>query len=179
MVMGEIGNVDEVVQEFLVESYENLDRLDQEFVQLEQDPTRRELVASVFRTIHTIKGTCGFLGFAKLQNLAHAGETLLARIRDGVVALDGPRTTALLAMVDGVRGMLHKVERGEGEGEDGYEALIVRLGQLASSTPPPEALIEPAGPTPAPAPSSLAAPPAPLPLTTNPAPTDQIGRAHV
>lgn len=164
--MGEVGIVDEVVQEFLVESYENLDRLDQEFVQLEQDPGRTDLVASVFRTIHTIKGTCGFLGFARLQNLAHAGETLLARLRDGKVALDAPRTTALLQMVDGVRAMLKRVEEGGGEGEDAYEPLIARLGALASGDTPAEPMVAPERPPTPPAP--VAAPTPPLPAPTPP-----------
>ena len=79
--------MDEIVKDFLIESNENLDRLDQELVKLESDPSSKELLASVFRTIHTIKGSCGFLGFARLEKLAHAGEGLLARLRDGKLTL--------------------------------------------------------------------------------------------
>ena len=75
--------MDEIVKDFLIESNENLDRLDQELVKLESDPSSKELLASVFRTIHTIKGSCGFLGFSRLEKLAHAGESLLSRLRDG------------------------------------------------------------------------------------------------
>ena len=60
------------MREFLVESYENLDKMDQDFVALEQDPTDREMLAQIFRRIHTIKGSCGFLGFAQLEGLTHA-----------------------------------------------------------------------------------------------------------
>ena len=67
--------MDDLIQEFLVESKENLDRLDSELVKLESDPTSAELLASIFRSIHSIKGACGFLGFNKLQTLAHAGES--------------------------------------------------------------------------------------------------------
>jgi two-component system chemotaxis sensor kinase CheA len=67
----------DIVRDFLVESYENLDRLDRELVGLEKDPNDAEALASVFRTIHTIKGTCGFLGFGKLEAVAHVGENLL------------------------------------------------------------------------------------------------------
>jgi two-component system, chemotaxis family, sensor kinase CheA len=63
----------DIVQDFLVESYENLDRLDRELVGLEKNPRDRDALASVFRTIHTIKGTCGFLGFNKLEKVAHVG----------------------------------------------------------------------------------------------------------
>ena len=71
--------MDELVKDFLQESTENLDRLDQEFVHLESDPGNAELLGSIFRTIHTIKGSCGFLGFTKLEKLTHAGESLLSQ----------------------------------------------------------------------------------------------------
>jgi two-component system, chemotaxis family, sensor kinase CheA len=76
--------LDDIVQEFLVESNENLDRLESELVKLEADPKSSDLPASIFRSIHSIKGACGFLGFNKLQALAHAGESLLGKLRDGV-----------------------------------------------------------------------------------------------
>ena len=66
--------MDEIVKDFLIESTENLDRLDQDLVKLEDDPSSSELLASVFRTIHTIKGSCGFLGFSKLEKVAHAAK---------------------------------------------------------------------------------------------------------
>src|SRR5438128_1767504 len=78
---------DAIVKEFLVESYENLDRLDRDLVSLEQDPTSHSTLASVFRTIHTIKGTCGFLGFSRLEAVTHRGESLLSRLRDGELVL--------------------------------------------------------------------------------------------
>src|ERR1044072_6999480 len=74
--------MDEVVAEFLVESYENLDRLDRDLVGLEQNPSADKL-AGIFRTIHTIKGTSGFLGYGKLESITHVGENLLCRLRGG------------------------------------------------------------------------------------------------
>ena len=85
----------DIVKDFLVESYENLDRLDRELVGLEKNPDDREALASVFRTIHTIKGTCGFLGFNKLEAVAHVGENLLTRLRDRLLTLTPEITTAL------------------------------------------------------------------------------------
>src|SRR5216683_2646307 len=73
----------QVVQEFLIESYENLDHRDCELVALESNPGDRKALASIFRTIHTIKGTCGFLRFLELEKLLHLGENLPARLRDG------------------------------------------------------------------------------------------------
>ena len=101
-----MNDADDIVKEFLIESYENLDRLDRDLVMLEKSPNDREILASVFRTIHTIKGTSGFLAFNKLGAVAHVGESLLGRLRDGQLALDGEITTALLTMVDAVRQML-------------------------------------------------------------------------
>ena len=68
---------DDIVREFLVESNENLDLLDRELIQLEKDPKNRDTLASVFRTIHTIKGTSGFLAFNRLEKVTHVGESLL------------------------------------------------------------------------------------------------------
>ena len=110
-------SMDEIVKDFLIESNENLDRLDQELVKLESDPSSKELLASIFRTIHTIKGSCGFLGFARLEKLAHAGESLLSRLRDGKLALNEEITSGLLAMVDAVRHMLAAIQASEQDGE--------------------------------------------------------------
>src|SRR5947207_15978263 len=103
--------MDDLVRDFLVERGENLDRLDQELVQLESDPSSRDLLSSIFRTIHTIKGSCGFLGFAKLEKVAHAGESLLSRLCDGKLSLNAEITSGLLAMVDAVRQMLQRSKR--------------------------------------------------------------------
>jgi len=128
--------MDDLTREFLLESYENLDRLDQEFVKLETDPGNLELLKSIFRTIHTIKGTCGFLGFAKLETLAHAGENLLSLLRDGQLSLNSEITTALLAMVDAVRSMLTSIDNTGNEGERDDQQLIETLTRLLK--PPQE-----------------------------------------
>ncbi len=120
----------DIVKEFLVESYENLDRLDRELVSLEKNPDDRDAVGSVFRTIHTIKGTCGFLGFNKLEAVAHVGENLLSRLRDRQLALTPEITTALLTMVDAVRQMLRQIETEGQEGERDDSILIATLTRL-------------------------------------------------
>src|SRR6185436_14337026 len=102
--------MDEIVAEFLVESHENLDQLDRDLLALEQNPDSRELLASIFRTIHTIKGTSGFLAFHRLEQLTHVGENLLSRLRDGRIHLTDERASALLGMVDAVRGLLQSIE---------------------------------------------------------------------
>jgi two-component system chemotaxis sensor kinase CheA len=125
-----MSDTDDIVKEFLVESYENLDRLDRDLINLEKSPEDREILASVFRTIHTIKGTSGFLAFDKLGAVTHVGESLLGRLRDGQLVLDGEITTALLALVDAVRQMLACIETSGAEGERDDSALISRLTRL-------------------------------------------------
>src|SRR5271165_6274624 len=124
----------EIVKEFLVESYENLDRLDRDLVGLEKNPEDNAALAGVFRTIHTIKGTCGFLGFNKLEKVAHVGENLLTRLRDGQLMLSPERTTALLGMVDAVRQMLKEIESTDQDGENDYPELRETLTRLLSPT---------------------------------------------
>ena len=122
-----MDETDEIVQEFLVESHENLDQLDQDLVALEQSPDSRELISSVFRTIHTIKGTSGFLAFGRLEALTHVGENLLSRLRDGEMAMDAPITEALLRMVDTVRELLTAIEADGTEGSVEVEHVVARI----------------------------------------------------
>jgi two-component system chemotaxis sensor kinase CheA len=127
--------IDEVVAEFLVESHENLDRLDRDLLALERDPGSRELLAGVFRTIHTIKGTSGFLAFHRLEELTHVGENLLSKLRDGRIALTDARSNALLQMVDAIRGLLTDIEASGREGDDDHAELIATLSALARMEP--------------------------------------------
>src|ERR1700730_7011178 len=133
---------DDIVREFLVESAENLDLLDRELVHLEKEPRNRDTLASVFRTIHTIKGTCGFLGFTKLESVAHVGENLLSKLRDLEIALNPEMTTALLAMVDAIRQMLASVEAIGNEGERNDQELIKTLTRLLQAAPSAKSQIE-------------------------------------
>ncbi len=128
----------EEVVEFLVESNENLDRLDQDLVALETDPSNKERISSIFRTIHTIKGTCGFLGFTRLEAVAHVGENLLSKIRDETYTLDAEKTDVLLEMVDVVRGYLAKVSATGTEGTEEHADLISKLQHLVDGKPPPK-----------------------------------------
>jgi len=195
--------IDEIVKEFLVESYENLDLLDRAMVELEKDPRHKASLDNVFRTIHTVKGTCGFLAFSRLEKLAHSGENLLSRIREGVLPLTSPRTSGLLSMVDAIRQALATIEATGLEPQEDYAAIIQQLVLLtdpnasAASAPEIVPLAAPAAVAPASvaAPAELAAtlpaltvPPAsepptpaappveimPLPVTLPPAPTTPV-----
>ncbi len=127
-----MGDMDDIVKDFLVESNENLDQLDRDLVTLEKDPTAREVLASIFRTIHTIKGTSGFLGFSQLGAVTHVGENLLSSLRDGRLLLNAEITSALLALVDAVRQMLVSIENTGQEGDGDYTSLIDLLTGLQS-----------------------------------------------
>jgi len=122
-----VSDLQDIVKDFLVESYENLDQLDRDLVRLEQDSASAEELGSIFRTIHTIKGTCGFLGFDKLQSVAHAGENLLSKLRDRELTLRPDITTGLFSLVDAIRQILANIENLGAEGEADYCDLIRTL----------------------------------------------------
>jgi two-component system chemotaxis sensor kinase CheA len=119
--------MDELINDFLQESGENLDRLDQDFVKLEKEPGNPDLLTSILRTIHTIKGTCGFPGFTKLEALTHAGKSLLSLLRDGDLTLDQEITEVLLEMVGAVRRYLSEIEKSGAEGDADLAALVAKL----------------------------------------------------
>src|SRR6476659_1350656 len=110
-----------------MESHENLDQIDRDLVALEQEPGSRDLISRIFRAIHTIKGTSGFLAFSRLEKLAHAGESLLSRLRDGVQPVTPETITVLLLCIDGVRSLLSSIEEKGTEDEVDIDSMIVRI----------------------------------------------------
>ncbi len=156
-----MDGMDEIVHEFLVESYENLDQLDQDLVALEGAPTSRELLSSIFRTVHTIKGTSGFLGYSNLERVSHTGESLLAELRDGARRMDQATTDVLLALVDTLRAILASIEAGRGDDHD-VEPTIARIVAVQEGVSPPEpqqaAVVEPEPVAPEPEPVREAEP---------------------
>ncbi|RFU19180.1 chemotaxis protein CheA [Geodermatophilus marinus] len=132
-----MDGLDDIVEEFLVESHENLDQLDSDLVALEQEPDSRERLSSIFRTIHTIKGTSGFLAFHRLEEVTHIGENMLSRLRDGALALTPQRTDALLRMVDCVRSLLASIEAGGGEGDVDVSAVVAAISAAMEDRPAP------------------------------------------
>src|SRR3954466_265194 len=130
-----VDGLDDIVEEFLVESHENLDQLDSDLVALEQDPDSRERLSSIFRTIHTIKGTSGFLAFNRLEEVTHVGENMLSRLRDGELELTPHRTSVLLQMVDTVRSLLTSIESSGGEGSVDVAAVVAGISGAVEETP--------------------------------------------
>jgi two-component system chemotaxis sensor kinase CheA len=123
------SELDEVMNEFITESNENLDSLDTELVALEQNPDP-SVIARIFRSIHTIKGTSGFLGLSTLESITHVGENLLSKMRDGDLPVTQDNTSGLLAMLDAIRDILGRVQTTGGEGSETYPDLVERLGRL-------------------------------------------------
>src|SRR5438046_2326673 len=111
----------EVVREFLIESAEGLARLDNEIVDLERRPEDADLLASIFRTVHTIKGTCGFLGFTALEAVTHEAETVLSQLREGQRKLTPELVSLILEAVDATRALLASIEKGGKEGPNHFE----------------------------------------------------------
>jgi two-component system, chemotaxis family, sensor kinase CheA len=128
-----MNEMDSIVKEFVVESNENLDRLDRELVELEKNPFALETLASIFRTIHSIKGATGFLGFSKLGAVAHAGESLLSSLRDRVLVINPEITSGLLTLVDCIRQMLSQIDKTGTEGGADYSALVEHLSHLQTT----------------------------------------------
>ncbi|MBP3954220.1 chemotaxis protein CheA [Gemmata sp. G18] len=167
--------MNDIIREFLVESHESLAQLDLDLVTLEKEPGERETLARVFRVIHTVKGTAGFLGLAKLQAVGHAGETLLSKVRSGVLTFNADIATALLGVVDAVRKILAALEANETEGDGDYSSVIQALERLIPATAarslahsPPVVREAPVTPPPSPPPPGGVPPPPPPPAAQAP-----------
>lgn len=122
-----LENDAEIVNDFLIESSEGLDALDGDLVALEAQPDDRETIDSIFRTIHSIKGNSSFLGFQKLESVAHAGESLLSELKEGRLSVTSEITTTLLEVVDAIREILAQIEQDQAEGDTDYAPLLARL----------------------------------------------------
>ena len=118
---------EEFIAEFLIEASENLDQLDQDLVALEKQPDNPDRLGSIFRTVHTIKGTCGFFGFTKLSTVSHHGEHLLGLLRDGKLQFNKHLASLLLELVDAIRVFLSSIESTGTEGDVAFPELCQQL----------------------------------------------------
>ena len=115
--------MDDLLQEFVTETNESLDVVDVELVRFEQDPNNTKILDNIFRLVHTIKGTCGFIGLPRLEALAHAAETLMGKFRDGAPA-SNEAVTVILATIDRIKEILESLERHQRE-PDGTDADLI------------------------------------------------------
>jgi len=125
--------LDDLLQEFLAETAESMDQLDGELVQLEQFPDDPELLKKIFRTVHTIKGTCGFLALPRLERVAHAAENVLGEIRDGSLPAAPDTISMVLESLDQIKEILAALERTEAEPVGDDTDLIKRLNSLGTA----------------------------------------------
>jgi len=149
--------MDDLLSEFITETSENLTEIDLQLVEFEKDPSNAEILGNIFRLVHTVKGTCGFLGLPRLESVAHAGENVLDKYRDGKLEVTVDGVTLVLSCIDAIGGLVQNLAD-TGEEPDGDDAaLIAELNALANGEASPAA-----------APAPVAAPAAPaVPLVTS------------
>jgi two-component system chemotaxis sensor kinase CheA len=183
--------MDDLLREFLTETSESLDTVDVELVHFEQDPNNAKILDNIFRLVHTIKGTCGFLGLPRLEALAHAAETLMGKFRDGSIPVTGHAVTLILSTIDRIKQLLDELEKQQQEPTGSDTDLIGELERMVIEAPAPDAGVpaaaEPAAPAApaAAAPAAAAAPPAGTltyqvlerPLRVGEVPLDELERA--
>jgi len=124
--------MDDLLSEFLTETTESLTELDGQMVQFEQDPSDTGILGNIFRLVHTIKGTCGFLGLPRLESVAHAGENVLGKFRDGVLEVTPEAVTLILKCLDRIRELLDELEATSAEPEGSDQEIIDELNAMAS-----------------------------------------------
>jgi len=134
--------MDDLLREFLTETNESLDTVDVELVRFEQEPNNAKILDNIFRLVHTIKGTCGFLGLPRLEALSHAAETLMGKFRDGM-PVTGDAVTLILTTIDRLKDVLNGLEQTEAEPEGDDKDLIGELERMAIAGTVPSADEEP------------------------------------
>ena len=122
--------MDELLREFLTETAESLDHVDAQLVRFEREPNNGQVLSNIFRLVHTIKGTCGFLGLPRLEALTHATETLMGKFRDGM-PVTANAVTLILSTIDRIKLILDALETNQREPDGSDDDLICKLGHLA------------------------------------------------
>ncbi|MGB6535751.1 MAG: chemotaxis protein CheW [Xanthobacteraceae bacterium] len=121
--------MDDLLREFLTETSESLERVDAELVRFEREPNNAKILGNIFRLVHTIKGTCGFLDLPRLEALAHAAETLMGKFRDGM-PVTSEAVTLILSTIDRIKLILDEIEKERQEPAGGDGDLIDLLGRM-------------------------------------------------
>ncbi|WP_372620076.1 chemotaxis protein CheW [Falsiroseomonas sp.] len=157
--------MDDLIADFLTETHEGLAALDVALVRLEKVPDDKPTLSEIFRAVHTIKGTCGFLGLSRLEAVAHAAENVLGRYRDGALKVTPDGITLVLQALDCIKGIVTGIEQGGAEPAGDDRALIAALDAAADGVPP-----QPLGARPAP--ELAAEPPAAAAMAAEPVPAE-------
>jgi two-component system chemotaxis sensor kinase CheA len=128
-----MSEMNDIVIEFVHEGNDKANQLEHHLIDLEKNPKSPELLTEAFRALHTIKGATSFLGFSKLGALAHTGESLLARLRNGALVMNQEIASALLSLVDAIRAILSEIAATGNEGSADYAVLTNTLTRLQQS----------------------------------------------
>ena len=124
--------MDDILRDFLVETAEHIDAAGEQLVRLERDPSDADMISSIFRLVHTIKGTCGFLGLARLAHVTHAAESLIGRLREGAPA-SAETVTLILSTIDRIKSILADIEeKGEEPQGDDSELIAALTSHVAT-----------------------------------------------
>lgn len=126
--------MDDLITDFVTETTESLALLDQELVRFERNPADKNILGNIFRVMHTIKGTCGFLGLPRLERVAHAGEDVLGKFRDGELEATPDSVTLILRCIDQIRAVINEIAESGKEGVGDDDALIQDLRAMADGT---------------------------------------------
>ena len=144
--------MDDLLSEFITETLESVAQVDAQLVEFEKDPQNEAILGNIFRLVHTVKGTCGFLGLPRLESVAHAGENVLDKYRDGALDVTPDGVSLVLTCIDTIRGLVDELAETAVEPEGNDAELIAKLNALASGEAAPAA-----------APAAEAAPASPAP----------------
>ncbi len=125
--------MDDLLSEFLEEANESLTKLDQEFIVLEKNPEDEKIVGSIFRVMHTIKGTAGFLGFERLQKIAHAAENIMDKVRGKEIPVNPDLISLILEAVDAIKALVEGIEQGGAEPDLDFTELAKTINAYAAS----------------------------------------------
>ena len=147
--------MDDLIQEFLAETTDNLNALDLDIVKLEQNPNDKDLIGRIFRLVHTVKGTCGFLGLSRLEKVAHHSENVLGRYRDGSLTVKPQSVTLILESFDRIKEIVAGLAASGSEPAGDDSALIARLDEVYEGR---DAAPAAAAPEPVSVPAAKAAP---------------------
>ena len=124
--------MDELIEDFIVESREGLEALDSDILSLEQNPEDEEIIGNIFRIMHTIKGTCGFLGLSRLESIAHFGEDIFDKIRDKELSINSQMISLVFKAVDQIKAIIEHIEENGSEPEGNDQTLLNELSSCAA-----------------------------------------------
>lgn len=132
--------MDDLLSEFITETSESINEVDMQLVEFEKDPQNEAILGNIFRLVHTVKGTCGFLGLPRLESVAHAGENVLDKYRDGALSVTPDGVSLVLKCIDTIRSLVEELAETAAEPEGNDAELIEQLNALAGggAAPPPK-----------------------------------------